>query len=771
MLFDPVIRALIPPVAWWIFLSGLDDLLIDAWFARLRSSGRDAWKESLLHLSQIPEKKIAMFVPCWHEQQVIEGMIDHNIAAIDYQDYDIFLGVYPNDARTLEQACLLEDRYPRVHKSICPEDGPTNKADCLNWIFQRMTLQEEAAGTHYQVIVQHDAEDIIHPKAFKLINRLADDYDMMQIPVFPLEMSWRHFTHGTYCDEFAEYQVKDIFTRQAAGGFLPSAGVGTAFRREALEEIATHYRNQIFNVNTLTEDYEIGLKFGLHGKKQVLVREAIAVNGNGHRAGHRNGGNNGGQGNGRRRELVATREYFPDNFAGAVRQKSRWVMGIALQTWAERGWGGPLRQLYWLWRDRKGLIGNLVTMAGNLIFLYCLAMSLGVAFGGETWQLQDVFPARGWFWWLLAANTFFLIERVLYRFYSVRQIYGAKQAWSAMLRIPWGNFINFASTVVALYTFTLSRVLRRNLDWAKTLHAFPTREQLTEYKRRLGDLLLENRVISASQLEHALKEQDNRGSRLGQILVRLGYVAEEELLLMVGKQQNLEVREVDPYAIDLEALRRLPQDVARRHRVVPFSFVNGSAMAVASPDVLSDDTRTALEAATGLKILSVLTAQADFHFVFERAYGRLVFDPSGKVRLGEALVLAGFLTPAQLEQSLRDQKHSALPLAEILLVNGWVQESQVHSCLQASGRDFRRITVLDANVAVQALIPRSWQRQLLIMPLQRRNGLLEVATGHPRSDADRSLLERTTACRIEWIYVPPGDITAILDGSLPAHQV
>ena len=236
-----------------------------------------------------------------------------------------------------------------MHKSICPEDGPTNKADCLNWIFQRMTLQEEAAGTHYQVIVQHDAEDIVHPKAFKLINRLADDYDMVQIPVFPLEMSWDHFTHGTYCDEFAEYQVKDIFTRQAAGGFLPSAGVGTAFRREALEEIAAHYRNQIFNVNTLTEDYEIGLKFSLHGKKQVLVREAIALNGNGYgarkngkidgdgpasgpRSGHRSGGNKSSNGKGRaRQEFVATREYFPDSFTGAVRQKSRWVMGVALQ--------------------------------------------------------------------------------------------------------------------------------------------------------------------------------------------------------------------------------------------------------------------------------------------------------------------------------------------------------------------------------------------------------------------------------------------------------
>ena len=62
-----------------------------------------------------------------------------------------------------------------------------------------------------------------------------------------------------------------------------------------------------------------------------------------------------------------------------------------------------------------------------------------------------------------------------------------------------------------------------------------------------------------------------------------------------------------------------------------------------------------------------------------------------------------------------------------------------------------------------SLIPRMLQRQLAISPIQRRNGLLQVATGYPRSDADLSLLELITGCRIEWIYVPPGDIAVLLD--------
>jgi len=51
-----------------------------------------------------------------------------------------------------------------------------------------------------------------------------------RFPVLPgCLRGWTKFTHGLYCDEFAEYQLKDIPARQRLGGFLPSNGVGTGF--------------------------------------------------------------------------------------------------------------------------------------------------------------------------------------------------------------------------------------------------------------------------------------------------------------------------------------------------------------------------------------------------------------------------------------------------------------------------------------------------------------------------------------------------------------
>ena len=120
----------------------------------------------------------------------------------------------------------------------CPHDGPTSKGDCLNWIYQRMKDHEARHRMRFRIVVLHDAEDLIHPESLRLINWFSRRYAMVQVPVLPLPTGVGEWTHGLYCDEFAEYQHKDIPVRQHLGGFLPSNGVGTGFDRAALERLA-----------------------------------------------------------------------------------------------------------------------------------------------------------------------------------------------------------------------------------------------------------------------------------------------------------------------------------------------------------------------------------------------------------------------------------------------------------------------------------------------------------------------------------------------------
>ncbi len=256
MSLDHSVAAVLPLLAFWILLNGLDDMVLNVlWFwTSVFCSKLELPPEST------PERPVAIFVPLWKEHRVIRRMVEHNVAAQKYSAFHIFLGAYPNDAPTLEALEDLERQFPRVHIARCPHAGPTSKADCLNWIYQRMLLYEEEHSIRFQTVMTHDAEDLIHPEALRLIDFYTRTHGMVQIPVLALPTPWWELTHGVYCDEFAQFQFRDMPVRNRVGGFVPSNGVGTGFSREAIEAIAAAHANRIFEPACLTEDYENGFR-------------------------------------------------------------------------------------------------------------------------------------------------------------------------------------------------------------------------------------------------------------------------------------------------------------------------------------------------------------------------------------------------------------------------------------------------------------------------------------------------------------------------------
>src|SRR5262249_45076394 len=150
------------------------------------------------------------------------------------------------DAPTVSAVCGLVARFPTVHMSVCPHDGPTSKADNLNGIFQCMRQFESENDQRFDVVVTHDAEDLIHPDALRWINYYIQWYAMVQIPVLPLPTPCRELLHGVYCDEFADYQSKELPTRNFLGGFVPSSGTGAGFSRQALDRLGAVYSGGVF---------------------------------------------------------------------------------------------------------------------------------------------------------------------------------------------------------------------------------------------------------------------------------------------------------------------------------------------------------------------------------------------------------------------------------------------------------------------------------------------------------------------------------------------
>jgi bacteriophage N4 adsorption protein B len=293
--FPSVWPSILALLAVLLLLSGIDDLVPLIICLVHRFVNRPAAVDPSLGEFLRQERRIAIFVPCWKESGVIGNMIRHNLAAICYSNFDFFIGVYPNDEPTLATASHLADSYRNVHVAACPHPGPTSKADCLNWIYQRMLLYEEEHGISFDTVVLHDAEDLIHPEALGLINRARATYAMVQVPVLPLTTPVQEFTHGIYCDEFAEYQTIDMPARQLSHSFIPSNGVGTGFARGILDELARERGNRVFDPASLTEDYEIGVHVHECGYEQLFAPLRHDDRG-----------------------WVATREYFPRRVRSAI---------------------------------------------------------------------------------------------------------------------------------------------------------------------------------------------------------------------------------------------------------------------------------------------------------------------------------------------------------------------------------------------------------------------------------------------------------------------
>jgi MSHA biogenesis protein MshE len=110
-------------------------------------------------------------------------------------------------------------------------------------------------------------------------------------------------------------------------------------------------------------------------------------------------------------------------------------------------------------------------------------------------------------------------------------------------------------------------------------------------KIRLGDLLVEKKLISESQLKAALAEQKRSGRKLGRVLIDNGYVEEEGMLQILSAPLNIPYVDLSSFELNAELVRRLPETDARRYRAVVLKqTVDGLLVGMSDPtDIFSYD--------------------------------------------------------------------------------------------------------------------------------------------------------------------------------------
>ena len=110
-------------------------------------------------------------------------------------------------------------------------------------------------------------------------------------------------------------------------------------------------------------------------------------------------------------------------------------------------------------------------------------------------------------------------------------------------------------------------------------------------KIRIGDLLVQHKVIAEHQLQQALSEQKKSGRKLGRVLIELGFLDEQRLLEFLAQQLDLQLVDLKHFRFRAEIVRMLPETHARRYRAIVLSDTpDGLLVGMADPtDIFAYD--------------------------------------------------------------------------------------------------------------------------------------------------------------------------------------
>ncbi|MFM5930979.1 MAG: glycosyl transferase family protein [Novosphingobium sp.] len=432
--------------AFWFMLGIADEVAIDlVWlWQRLVKKRRthtlvpDVENRPLLG-------RAAVFIPAWQEAEVIGATIRHALEAWPHAKLRIYIGCYANDPDTIMAAMAAIQNDQRVRLILLDQDGPTTKADCLNRLYRALCDDERRSGVTFRSVILHDAEDMVHPAALTVMDTALSDSSFVQLPVRPEPLAGGRWISGHYIDEFAEAHGKAMVVRDALGAALPSAGVGCALRREVLDQLLLARGPGAagpFEAECLTEDYELGLLIARRGGQSRFLRLRDAKG-----------------------ELVATRSYFPATLPEAVRQKTRWVHGIAFQGWERLGWWGKPVDVWMSLRDRRGPLAALLLAIAY--FLLILSPVLALAHHAGLADPRPASTAMAVMVWVCLAG---LVWRMVMRFAFTAREYGFVEGFRAVLRIPVANVIAIMAGRRAFAAY-LRSLAGEVPVWEKTRHS------------------------------------------------------------------------------------------------------------------------------------------------------------------------------------------------------------------------------------------------------------------------------------------------------------
>jgi len=138
-------------------------------------------------------------------------------------------------------------------------------------------------------------------------------------------------------------------------------------------------------------------------------------------------------------------------------------------------------------------------------------------------------------------------------------------------------------------------------------------------KKTLGEMLLEQGVISSTQWEDVQDEERKSGKSIRESLLKLGVISEEDLVNFISDQMDIPRIELDNYLIDGKIIELIPEDLARKHHLVPLLKI-GKTVTCAMVDVFNIFALDEVTMKTGLTIEPAIATESEIMKAIEEHY-------------------------------------------------------------------------------------------------------------------------------------------------------
>ncbi len=135
----------------------------------------------------------------------------------------------------------------------------------------------------------------------------------------------------------------------------------------------------------------------------------------------------------------------------------------------------------------------------------------------------------------------------------------------------------------------------------------------------IGEILIQRKRITVQQLEDALTRQNKENGFIGEILVKLGYVDERDIVVGLVLQCGLPYIAVNKYDIDAEILKLIPKEIAVKECLIPLDRI-GDILSVVMTNPMTDAAKQRLEALTKCKIATFISTKTEIEQAISRLY-------------------------------------------------------------------------------------------------------------------------------------------------------